>query len=74
MIRVKADSVYLDEAGVDVIRVGVCGRQRELHPRLVIYRQTHTYTHTHLLKGQVFETIKAGFTITVLHKYSISLC
>lgn len=74
MIRVKADSVYLDEAGVDVIRVGVCGRQRELHPRLVIYRQTDTYTHTHLLKGQVFETIKAGFTITVLHKYSISLC
>lgn len=72
MICVKADSVYLDEAGVDVIRVGVCGRQRELHPRLVIYR--HTHTHTHLLKGQVFETIKAGFTITVLHKYSTSLC
>lgn len=36
--------------------------------------QTDTHIHTHLLKGQVFETIKAGFTITVLHKYSISLC
>lgn len=59
MICVKADSVYLDEAGVDVIRVGVCGRQRELHPRLVIYRQTDTYTHTHTyLKDRYLRPLK----------------